>query len=74
MPIKVLLRNSALGQDDVARLTKAFERALRKIGIQDRNDVLSELVAKKVIEIGEAGVTDPAKISARAIKELGLPY
>jgi hypothetical protein len=29
------------------------------------------MVAKKVIEIGQTGLRDPAQISAQAIKELG---
>ena len=73
MPIRVLLRNSAWAQEDIERLTKAFERTLRTVGIQDRNDVLSELIAKKVIEIGQTGSKDPDLICARAIEELGLP-
>jgi hypothetical protein len=41
------------------------------IGLVDRNDPLDEMVAKKMIEIGQTGVRDPAAIFARAIKELG---
>jgi hypothetical protein len=44
---------------------------LRSIGLVDRDDPIAEMVAKKIIEIGQTGVRDPAAISARAIKELG---
>jgi hypothetical protein len=38
----------------------------------DRNDPITGIVAKKIIEIGRSGLDDPAQISARAIKELGV--
>jgi hypothetical protein len=53
-------------------LTTAYEQALRTIGLVDRNDPIAEMVAKKIIEIGQTGVHDPADISALAIKELGV--
>jgi len=49
------------------------EQALRTIGVQDRNDPLTQLIAKKVIEIGQTGLKDPAEICGRAVEELGLP-
>jgi hypothetical protein len=39
---------------------------------KDRNDPLTQMIAKKIIEVGQTGLKDPALISARAIKELGL--
>jgi hypothetical protein len=40
--------------------------------VKERGDPLTELIAKKIIEIGKTGLKDPAKISAQAIKELRL--
>lgn len=62
-----------LGPDEIARLSGAYEQALRTIGVQDRNDPLTELIAKKIIEIGQTGLKDPAEICARAVEELSLP-
>lgn len=31
------------------------------------------MIARKIIEIGQTGLKDPAKICIRAIEELGLP-
>jgi hypothetical protein len=61
-----------MGPEDISRLTTAFEQALQIIGHVDRNDPLAEMVAKKIIEIGQTGVRDPTDISALAIKELGV--
>lgn len=35
---------------EIARLSTAYEEALRMIGVKDRNDPLTELIAKKIIE------------------------
>jgi hypothetical protein len=53
-------------------LTTAYEKTLHAIGLVDRNDPLAEMIAKKIIEIAQTGVRDPAKLSALAIKELEL--
>jgi hypothetical protein len=36
----------------------------------DRNDAISEIVAKTVIEIGATGVREPSEISKIALKRL----
>ncbi len=72
MPIYRLLQNMPMGPEEISRLTTAYEQALRTIGIVDRGDPLAELVAKKIIEIAQTGIREPADISAQAIKEIGI--
>jgi hypothetical protein len=67
-----LLQNQPIGPEEISRLVAAYEQALRGIGLVDRNDPLSEMVAKKVIKIAQTGVRDPSDIAARAIVELGV--
>ncbi|QHO74222.1 hypothetical protein ACH79_17880 [Bradyrhizobium sp. CCBAU 051011] len=73
MPIYRLLQNMPMGPEEISRLTTAYEQALRAIGIVDRGDPLAELLAKKIIEVAQTGIREPADISARAIKEIGIP-
>ncbi|MDQ1390985.1 MAG: hypothetical protein QOF56_4439 [Acidobacteriaceae bacterium] len=75
MPITRLLSESSLSlePDDIRRLKKAYNRALRSLSLVDRNDPLTELIAKKIVEIRKAGVTDPNEIYKMAIKALGIP-
>lgn len=73
MTIYRILQNSPLGPDEIARLSAAYEEALRTFGVEDRNDPLTELIAKKIIEIGQTGLKDPAQICSRAIEALDLP-
>ncbi|MHC2670645.1 hypothetical protein ACVI1J_002808 [Bradyrhizobium diazoefficiens] len=73
MVVYRILQNSPLGPEEITRLSRAYEEALRSIGVQDRNDPLTELIAKKIIEIGQTGLKDPSEICVRAVEELGLP-
>ncbi|MEH2537061.1 MULTISPECIES: hypothetical protein [unclassified Bradyrhizobium] len=73
MPIYRLLQNMPMGPEEIHRLTTAYEQALRAIGIVDRGDPLAELLAKKIIEVAQTGIREPADISAQAIKEIGIP-
>jgi hypothetical protein len=72
MPLNRLLDGRSFGPEEVSRLNLAFEATLRSLHLVDRNDPIAEMVAKKIIEIGREGFDDPAQISARAIRELGV--
>jgi hypothetical protein len=72
MPINRLTAGAALAPEQVSRLNEAYKRALRALYLVDRNDPVTEIVAKKIIEIGQTGVTDPAQISQLAVKDLGV--
>jgi hypothetical protein len=72
MPVNRLLKDSKLEPKVVEGLNRAFEQALRSLHLVDRNDPLTELVARKIIEIGAAGVSDPAEIAKRTVEELGI--
>jgi hypothetical protein len=66
-----LLQNSVFGPDEIVRMSSAYEQALKTLRLADRNDPVSELVAKKIIDIARTGETDPSRISALAISALG---
>jgi hypothetical protein len=68
MAIYRLLRNTPLAE--TGHLIAAYEMALRALDLVDRNDPLTTMIAKKVLEIGETGLKDPAEISKRAVKLL----
>jgi hypothetical protein len=66
MPINRLLKDSKLGAEEIARLNAAYSYALRELSLVDRNDPLTEMLARRIIEAG-ATETDPAKISQMAV-------
>jgi hypothetical protein len=70
MSIYLHLQTSAMEPKEVSRITEAYQQALRILCVQDHDDPLTELIAKKIIKIAETGIKDPAQISALAIREL----
>ena len=73
MPINRLLKDSKLKPDEIEILNRAFEEALRALSLTDRNDPLTELLARKIIELGATGVRDPKEITKLAVEQLGRP-
>ena len=72
MPLNRLLNGKSFGPEEVARLDAAYQATLRALQLVDRYDPITEIVAEKIIEVGQRGIRDPAQISARAMKELGI--
>jgi hypothetical protein len=72
MAIYRIFQNNALEPEQIARLSEAYEQTLLTLCLVDRNDPLTELIAKKIIEIGQTGVKEPTQISELAIKDLGI--
>jgi hypothetical protein len=70
MAIYRLLQNSAFGPDEIRCMTTAYEDALRILGLADRTDPVTEIIAKRIIEIAQTGVRDPLHIRAQAIADL----
>ena len=73
MAIYRLLREAAFDQADIDQMAAAYEAALEVLRLADRDDPITELIAKKIIEIVRSGEHDPPRICARALKELGVP-
>ena len=72
MPINRLLKNGQHTPDEIELLNKAFNRALNLLGVVDRNDPLCDMVARKVIEVGATGTSEPRKIAEMAVARIGL--
>ena len=62
MAIYRILQNSPLSPEDVGRLVAAYEATLKALDLADRSDPITELVARKIIDIGQTGVRDPMQI------------
>jgi hypothetical protein len=70
MAIYPLLQNSTMGPEEIAVLAEAYELTLKKLDLVDRSDPITQIVAKKIIEMGQRGVRDPEQLSSLALKEL----
>jgi len=72
MAIYRIFQNEPLGPEEISRLADAYERTLKALSLRERDDPLTKLIAKKIFEIGQTGIEDPAEISKLAIKQLGI--
>ena len=60
-----------MGPEQISLLEAAYEQTLRALELKNRNDPITEMIVKKIIEIAQTGVREPAQIFALAIKQLG---
>jgi len=71
MAIYRLLQNSPLGPEEIAVLTDAYERTLLELQLVDRSDPITDMIAKKVIELGQRGVREAKQPPTIAVE--GMP-
>ena len=70
MAIYRLLQYAPLGPDDISRLVVAYDETLKALGLKHRSDAITQLVARRIIEIAQTGVRDPLQLASIAITEL----
>ena len=69
MPIYQLLKSQgSFEPEEVAMLGNIFEDVLRTLGLVDRQDPVTEMVATKLVEVAKAGVRDPIRLKALTIQ------
>jgi hypothetical protein len=51
-------------------MSRAYESVLVALQLTDRQDPLTEIVAKKIVEIAETGELDPDRLRNRALEEI----
>lgn len=72
MAIHRLLRHSAFLPDDIRNIVTAYEETLFALGFVNDDSPVTQLVAKKIMEIAQTGELDPSRLSTKAISELGI--
>ena len=72
MAIYRLLQHSTMGPKEVSRITEAYDQALRTLCVKERDDPLTEMIAKTIIKIAQTGIQNPTQLSALAIQELEI--
>jgi hypothetical protein len=68
MPIKRLLERHVFPPELVVILGDVFEDILKTLDLNNREDSLTELVAKKVIELAERGEHNPIRLKALTVR------
>ena len=69
MPIHELLQErDCFSPEQVAVVGKAFEEILVAMALNDRKDLVTRIVAEKVVELAQAGVRDPVRLKHLTIE------
>jgi hypothetical protein len=71
MAIYRLLKETAFDADVCKAMGHAYEAVLVDLGLSDRNDPLTESIAKEIIHIASLGVLDASEIRARVLGVFG---
>jgi hypothetical protein len=71
MAIHRLIAAGSFGPDEIKAMIAAYESALTDLGFTDRNDPLTELIAKAIVNVTATGECDPETIKKRALNALG---
>jgi hypothetical protein len=70
VPIYRLIQKGVFAPDEVAMMGDVFEDVLKTLGLVDREDPATQLVAHKVIELVQSGERDPARVKKLTLEAL----
>jgi hypothetical protein len=68
MPIRRLLERHVFPPELVITLGEVFEDVLKTLSLSNREDPVTELVAKKVIELAQGGEHNPVRLKALTVQ------
>jgi hypothetical protein len=73
MPITPFLRNQAFDPELIEAMSAAFTKACTALGLSDRADPITELVARYIIECAQRGLRTETALYLSAIREFNAP-
>jgi hypothetical protein len=65
-----IFKQRAFEPEAVICMARAYENTLVALRLSDRQDPITEIVAKKIVEIAENGERDYARLCERALEEI----
>ena len=72
MTIHRLIANGSFGPDEIEVMKAAYEAALIDVGVTDRDEPITELIAKSIVNATSTGERDPKVVMERALNALGV--
>ena len=70
MSIRRLIGGARFDPEGIQAISNAFDETLSRLHLVNRNDPISEYIAKKIIECAQKGERDPAKLRDFAMKAI----
>jgi hypothetical protein len=72
MPIRTYLQGEAFDPDTVRAMGIAFENACKELGILNKHDAVTRVVARTVIDMAQRGFRDEESLTAAVMEEFRL--
>ena len=72
MTIDKLIATGSFGPDEIEVMKAAYEAALVDVGVTNREDPITELIAKSIVNVTASGKRDPKQVMERALNALGV--
>jgi hypothetical protein len=72
MPIAPFLSDHSFDQDALDSMSAVFVAVCRRLGLADRSDQMTEVVARKIIELMQHGVHDTNMLRKTTLLEFGV--
>jgi hypothetical protein len=69
--IRRLLTEVSLKPEDAAALTAAYDDCIGRLMLRDRDDKITELVARTIIEAAKSGERNPDELCTKALTAIG---
>ena len=69
MQVTPFLRNEAFQPEHITAMSEALTHACRSLGLADRSDPITEIVARHIIEAAQRGIYDETALYLSAMKE-----
>ena len=69
-PISPFLRGQAFDPEAAQAIANALVMTCEALGLSNRDDAMTQLVAQKIIELAKRGLKNPTALHLAAIKEL----
>ena len=71
MAIYRLIASGSFEPEEIEAMTAAYEAALLDLELVDRDDPITQIVAKAIVSITGLGERDPVTIKDRALRVIG---
>ena len=70
MPIRQFLDGDGFDPETIQNMSEALAGACRALGLVDRDDPATRLVARQIIELAQNGERDPKRLEAGTLEAL----
>lgn len=68
MPIRRLIEPGVFAPELVAMMGNVFEDVLKTLGLKRRDDPVTTLIARRIVELVQSGEHDPARLKQLALE------